>query len=315
MLFFSAPCRCGPVKAPPGAKKHRDIPCPDAPRFDFVVSAQTVRLFRWRRPPKPFRFRNGSQTVDSAYFQVITARIPQITAIPIQIALAILLRSKKPLPVPVMAQEIAKRVMRAKRILITFRMTHFFIWFNSFADSRLLNQVYHTLLRISKGRIPPPRWCPAFVRLPFWAVLSQNFLRTKTYPNPFHKEPGSGMNCLVEHCPQHSNFLGGHIVASGWSSISTAVGDIRLTSISMSVPHLWKDKDWREKAPHCRQSSAWSAHRIVWQRPELCQNPGYNVLRVHPSWLQERWTFKKEKRKEGESVRARIVPWPQIFDS
>jgi len=126
MLFFSALC-CGPIKAPPGAKKHRDIPCPDAPRFDFVVSAQTAHLYRWRKPPKPFRFRNGSQTVDSAYFQVITARIPQITAIPIQTALAILLRSKKPLPVPVMAQEIAKRVMRAKRILITFRMTHFFI--------------------------------------------------------------------------------------------------------------------------------------------------------------------------------------------
>ena len=181
MLFFSALCRCGPVKAPPGTKKHRDIPCPDAPRFDFVVSAQTAHLYKRRKTPRPFRFRNGSQTVDSAYFQVITARIPQITAIPIQTALAILLRSKNPLPAPVMAQEIAKRVMRAKRILITFRMTHFFIWFNSFADSHLLNQVYHTLLRISKGRIPPPRWCPAFARLPFWAVLSQNFLPIRDF--------------------------------------------------------------------------------------------------------------------------------------
>jgi hypothetical protein len=95
----------------------------------------SILLFQHRRytftgdekPTKPFRFRNGSQPVDSAYFQVITARIPQITAIPIQTALAILLRSKKPLPVPVMAQEIAKRVMRAKRILITFRMTPFFM--------------------------------------------------------------------------------------------------------------------------------------------------------------------------------------------
>ena len=154
MLFFSAPCRCGPVKAPPGAKKHRDIPCPDAPRFDFVVSAQTAHLYKRRKTPRPFRFRNGSQTVDSAYFQVITARIPQITAIPIQIALAILLRSKKPLPVPVMAQEIAKRVMRAKRILITFRMTPFFMQSHSFIKSRFV--------RLSKFQFINPR-CQFFM--------------------------------------------------------------------------------------------------------------------------------------------------------
>ena len=40
-------------------------------------------------------------------------------------ALAILLKSKKPLPVTVVAQAIAKMVMRAKAILITFRMTPF----------------------------------------------------------------------------------------------------------------------------------------------------------------------------------------------
>ena len=42
-------------------------------------------------------------------------------------ALATLLKSKKPLPVPVIAQAIAKMVMRTKAILITFRMTHFFM--------------------------------------------------------------------------------------------------------------------------------------------------------------------------------------------
>ena len=41
-------------------------------------------------------------------------------------ALATLLKSKKPLPVPVIAQAIAKMVMRAKTILITFRMILFF---------------------------------------------------------------------------------------------------------------------------------------------------------------------------------------------
>lgn len=40
-------------------------------------------------------------------------------------ALATLLKSKKPLPVPVIAQAIAKMVMRTKAILITFRMTPF----------------------------------------------------------------------------------------------------------------------------------------------------------------------------------------------
>ena len=42
-------------------------------------------------------------------------------------ALAILLKSKKPLPVTVIAQAIAKMVMRTKAILITFRMTPFFM--------------------------------------------------------------------------------------------------------------------------------------------------------------------------------------------
>ena len=47
-------------------------------------------------------------------------------------ALTILLKSKKPLPVTVIAQAIAKMVMRAKAILITFRMTPFFMQSHSF---------------------------------------------------------------------------------------------------------------------------------------------------------------------------------------
>ena len=47
-------------------------------------------------------------------------------------AFAILLKSKKPLPVPVIAQAIAKMVMRVKAILITFRMTHIFMQSRSF---------------------------------------------------------------------------------------------------------------------------------------------------------------------------------------
>lgn len=47
-------------------------------------------------------------------------------------ALATLLKSKKPLPVPVIAQAIAKMVMRTKAILITFRMTPFFMQSHSF---------------------------------------------------------------------------------------------------------------------------------------------------------------------------------------
>ena len=62
----------------------------------------------------------------------MNARIPQITATPMQTALAILLRSKKPFPVTVIAQTIAKMVMRVKTILITFRMAPFFIQSRSF---------------------------------------------------------------------------------------------------------------------------------------------------------------------------------------
>ena len=53
-------------------------------------------------------------------------------------ALAILLKSKKPLPVTVIAQAIAKMVMRAKAILIAFRMTPFFIQSHSFAKFRFV---------------------------------------------------------------------------------------------------------------------------------------------------------------------------------
>ncbi len=49
-------------------------------------------------------------------------------------ALAILLKSKKPLPVTVIAQAIAKMVMRTKTILITFRMTPFFTQSRSFIN-------------------------------------------------------------------------------------------------------------------------------------------------------------------------------------
>ena len=69
---------------------------------------------------------------DLEHFQVINARIPQIIAIPMHTALATLLKSKKPLPVPVIAQAIAKMVMRTKAILITFRMAPFFMQSHSF---------------------------------------------------------------------------------------------------------------------------------------------------------------------------------------
>ena len=49
-------------------------------------------------------------------------------------ALTILLKSKKPLPVTVIAQAIAKMVMRTKAILITFRMTPFFMQSHSFIN-------------------------------------------------------------------------------------------------------------------------------------------------------------------------------------
>ena len=55
-------------------------------------------------------------------------------------ALAILLKSKKPLPVTVVAQAIAKMVMRAKAILITFRMTPFFMQSHSFIKFKFVAQ-------------------------------------------------------------------------------------------------------------------------------------------------------------------------------
>ena len=62
-------------------------------------------------------------------------------------AFTILLKSKKPLPVPVIAQAIAKMVMRTKTILIAFRMTPFFtqsrsfinLWFVLFSKSKSFN--------------------------------------------------------------------------------------------------------------------------------------------------------------------------------
>ena len=53
-------------------------------------------------------------------------------------AFAILLKSKKPLPVPVIAQAIAKMVMRVKAILITFRMTPIFMQSRSFIKFRFV---------------------------------------------------------------------------------------------------------------------------------------------------------------------------------
>ena len=69
-------------------------------------------------------------------------------------ALAILLKSKKPLPVTVVAQAIAKMVMRAKAILITFRMTPFFMQSHSFIKSRFV--------RLSKFQFINPR-CQFFM--------------------------------------------------------------------------------------------------------------------------------------------------------
>ena len=70
------------------------------------------------------------------HFQAINARIPQTTATPIQTVRAMLLKSKKPLPVPVIAQAIAKMVMRAKTILTILKMV-FFKLSHSFVKSRL----------------------------------------------------------------------------------------------------------------------------------------------------------------------------------
>ena len=62
-------------------------------------------------------------------------------------ALAILLKSKKPLPEPVIAQAIAKMVMRAKTILITFGITLFSMQSRSFIKSRfaILLWLYYTM--------------------------------------------------------------------------------------------------------------------------------------------------------------------------
>ena len=79
------------------------------------------------------------QAFDLEYFQVINARIPQITATPMQTALTILLKSKKPFPVPVIAQVIAKMVIRVKTILIIFRITPLFIQSRSFINRNLSN--------------------------------------------------------------------------------------------------------------------------------------------------------------------------------
>ena len=71
------------------------------------------------------------------HFQVINARIPQTTATPMQTARAMLLKSKKPLPVPVIAQAIAKMVMRTKTMLTIFKMV-FFKPSHSFVKSRFV---------------------------------------------------------------------------------------------------------------------------------------------------------------------------------
>ena len=55
------------------------------------------------------------------HLQVTNARMPKITAIPIQTARAMLLKSKKPLPVPVAAQAIAKMLMSAEVIQTIFK--------------------------------------------------------------------------------------------------------------------------------------------------------------------------------------------------
>ena len=88
-------------------------------------------------------------------------------------ALAILLKSKKPLPVPVIAQAIAKIVMRAKTLLITFRMTPFFMQSRSFIKFRFVAQILHSnytikLVNISTATLDYMRkvrtvFCPDFL--------------------------------------------------------------------------------------------------------------------------------------------------------
>ena len=90
----------------------------------------------------PFAKSEVGQVFDLEHFQVINARIPQIIATPMHTALTILLKSKKPLPVTVIAQAIAKMVMRTKTILITFRMTPFFTQSRSFINFRFIDFSY-----------------------------------------------------------------------------------------------------------------------------------------------------------------------------
>ena len=85
---------------------------------------------------------------DLEHFQVINARILQITATPMHTAFTILLKSKKPLPVTVIAQAIAKMVMRTKAILITFRMTPFFTQSRSFINFRFVNLFYYSTCKL-----------------------------------------------------------------------------------------------------------------------------------------------------------------------
>ena len=91
---------------------------------------------------------------DLEHFQVINARIPQIIAAPMHTARAILLKSKKPLPVPVIAQTIAKMVMRTKAILITFRMTPFFMQSHPFIKFQFV-WLFHYLYRRKSQQIVP----------------------------------------------------------------------------------------------------------------------------------------------------------------
>ena len=69
-------------------------------------------------------------------------------------ALAILLKSKKPFPVPVMAQTIAKMAMRTKATLITFKMTLFFMQSHSFIKFRFVWLLHYLYRRKSRQIVP-----------------------------------------------------------------------------------------------------------------------------------------------------------------
>ena len=64
---------------------------------------------------------------DFAYFHRIPAMIPQTTPTPTQTPRTILLKSKKPLPVTVIAPTIANIVMIAKKMLKTLQTVPFFM--------------------------------------------------------------------------------------------------------------------------------------------------------------------------------------------